>query len=231
MKFIKKYKSFLLKEMTEFNAQRLNPDSAEMAVHVDNPQLSINSFDRHEDAIRAGVSRITNILHSLSNSSAYRTLKSKLTLEDQKIQSLKVLRIVKSNNINYNVYISFFIDDYEYYGVIENLLDRNPTLKSEVFKDFDLVQSKEWVILTKGILIKVIKKWLKIDSGFYKLINNQIICYSVNTGMMIKLEKGTTIEVVRSYDNKIIIKYENEFYNLINDNFIYFNYWFIKTNE
>ena len=130
----------LILEFTEFNAQRLNPDSAQMAVHVDNPQLSVNAFDKHEDGIRAGMSRINNILHSLSNSSSFRTLKSKLSLEDQKLQSLKILRIVNANNINFDVFISFKIDDEEYFGVVQNILDRNPIFKSEVFKDFDLVQ-------------------------------------------------------------------------------------------
>lgn len=224
-----KKRNKLILEFTEFNAQRLNPDSASMAVSVDNPQLSVNAFDRHEDAIRAGVSRITNILHSLSNSSAYRSLKSKFGLEDQNIQSLKVLRIVKADNINYDVYLSFVIDGQEYFGVIENIMDRNPVFKSEVFKDFDLVQTKEWVIRTKGLLVKTLKKWLQVENGKYRLINDEVICYSVDTGKMGKLDKGVEVEVVRSFDNKIVIKYKNDFYNLVNDNFVYFNYWFEKV--
>lgn len=224
-----KKRNKLILEFTEFNAQRMNPDSASMAVSVDNPQLSVNAFDRHEDAIRAGVSRITTILHSLSNSAAYRSLKSKFGLEEQNIQSLKVLRIVKADNINYDAYLSFVIDQQEYFGVIENILDRNPVFKSEVFKDFDLVQTKEWVIRTKGLLVKTLKKWLQVENGTYRLINDEVICYSVDTGKMVKLEKGAEVEVVRSFDNKIVIKYRNDFYNLVNDNFVYFNYWFEKV--
>jgi len=224
-----KKRNKLILEFTEFNAQRMNPDSASMAVSVDNPQLSVNAFDRHEDAIRAGVSRITTILHSLSNSAAYRSLKSKFGLEEQNIQSLKVLRIVKADNINYDAYLSFVIDQQEYFGVIENILDRNPVFKSEVFKDFDLVQTKEWVIRTKGLLVKTLKKWLQVENGTYRLINDEVICYSVDTGKMVKLEKGAEVEVVRSFDNKIVIKFRNDFYNLVNDNFVYFNYWFEKV--
>ena len=87
----------LILEFTEFNAQRLNPDSAQMGVHVDDPQLSINAFDKHEDAIRAGVSRINNILSTLANTSSFRALKSKLGLESQNIESLKVQRIIKND--------------------------------------------------------------------------------------------------------------------------------------
>lgn len=220
----------LILEFTEFNAQRLNPDSAQMAVHVDNPQLSINAFDRHEDGIRAGMSRINNILNSLSNSSSFRSLKSKLALDEQKIESLKILRIVCSNNINYDVFLSFKIDDEEYFGVLQNILDRNPIFKSEVFKDFDLVQSKEWVIRTKGLIIKTIKSWLLPEDGLYKLINDYVICYSTETGRSLRIERGTEVEVVRSFDNKIVIKFKNEYFNLVNNNFVYFNYWFEKVD-
>lgn len=223
-------KNKLILEFTEFNAMRLNPDSANMSISVDNPQLSINSFDRHEDSIRNGVSRINNIIHSLSNSSSFRSLKSKFVLEEQKIQSLKILRIVKIDNVNYNVYISFVVSDDEYFGVIEDILSRNATFKSEIFKNFDLVQSTEWIIRTKGILIKTIKEWLQIENGSYTLLNDEIICYSIETGRMAKITKNSNIEVVRSSDNKIVIKYNNEYYNLINDNFIYFNFWFKKIS-
>lgn len=220
----------LILEFTEFNAMRLNPDSAQMSVHVDNPQLSINAFDKHEDGIRAGISRINNIIHSLSNSSGFRALKSRLSLEEQDLSSLKILRIVKADHVNYDVYISFVIDNQEYFGLIENILTNDTNLKSEVFKDFDLVQSKEWIIKIKGSIIKCVKKWILPEEGKYKLINDEIHCNSVITGKMLKLDKNAEVEVVRSFDNRIIIKYNNEFYSLTNDNFIYFNYWFEKIN-
>jgi hypothetical protein len=224
-----KQRNKLILEFTEFNAQRLNPDSAGMSVHVDNPQLSINAFDRHEDAIRAGVARINTILHSLSNSSAYRSLKSKLALEEQKIQSMKILRIVHADSVNYDVYISFVIDGGEYYGVVENVLDRNPVFKSEVFKDHNLVQSKEWVIRTRGLVIKCVKGWLKVEPGEYRLLADSIQCCSVDTGRMVSIEKGAETTVVRSDDVRVLIKYKNEFYSLVKDNFVYFNYWFEKV--
>jgi len=225
-----KRKNKLILEFSEFNAQRLNPDSAQMAIHVDNPQLSINAFDKHEDAIRSGLSRINNILNSLSNTSNFRTLKSKLALEQQQITNLRVLRIVNTDHVNWDFYISFVIDDEEYYGVIKNATSTSPDFKSEVFKDFDLVQSKEWVIRTKGIIIKTIKQWLRPEEGIYRLLNDEVICYSVDLGKMMKLEKGVEVEVVTTFENKIVIKYQDGYYNLINDNFVYFNYWFEKVD-
>jgi hypothetical protein len=218
----------LILEFSEFNAMRLNPDSAQMSVHVDNPQLSINAFDKHEDAIRTGISRINNILHSLSNTSSFRALKSKLALEDQAITSLKILRIVNSDRVNWDFYISFVIGDEEYFGVIKNLTSKNPEVTSEVFKDFDLIQTKEWVIRLKGLIIKTIKTWLRPEEGNYELLNDEIICYSIDLVKMVTLKRGIKVEVLKTFDNKIVIKHNGDLFNLINDNFIYFNYWFKK---
>lgn len=226
---MKDRKSRLILEFTEFNLQRMNPDSVQPSVHVDDKQLSLNAFDKHQDAIRQAMSRIDDILHNLSGTNAYKNLRSKLALESQDIKGMKIIRIVKSNNINYDVYISFIIDEKEYWGVIKNILS-SPEVQSEVFKDRDLYQTKEWVIKTTGLITKVVKTWLKPEPGKYKLINDEIICYSVETGKMLKMEKDTEIELTRASDNKIIIKHENDYYNLVGDNFIYFNWWFERID-
>lgn len=225
-----KNRNRLIREFTEFNVQRLNSDSVRPATQVDDPQLSINAFDKHQDKIRQAMSRIDDILYNLKGTSAYSNLRSKLGLEDQDIQSMKILRIVKVNSINYDVYIKFVIDEEEYWGKISNINSTDPKLKSEVFKDFDLLQPKEWVIKTTGLIIKTIKQWLKPQPGTYKLINDELICYSIDTGKQLKMERGIEIELVRSHENKIIIKHESDSYNLIGDNFIYFNWWFEKIN-
>jgi hypothetical protein len=226
-----KRKNNLILEFTEFNLQRMNPDSAQASVHVDDPQLSTNAFDKHQDAIRQAMSRINDILYNLSGTNAYRSLRSKLSLEHQDIQKMKILRIVKSNNINYDVYITFTINDEEYWGVIENIMGSSPELTSEVFKDYDLYQTKEWIIKIKGLIIKTIKTWLKPEPGKYKLLNDEVICYSTETGKQLRMEKGIEVSLVRSHDNKIIIKHESDYYNLVGDNFIYFNWWFEKLED
>jgi hypothetical protein len=200
-----------------------------MAVHVDNPSLSINAFDKHEDGLRAGMSKINNILNSLSNTASFRSLKSKFALEEQNLTSLKVLRIISKDSVGYDAYVSFVIDGDEYYGQIIDLLSTNPYFKSEVFKDTDLVQTKEWVIKTKGAIIKLVKLWLNPEKGKYKLVNSQVICYSIETGKMSVITSGSEIEIIKAFDNKIVISYKNEYYNLVNDNYVYFNYWFEKV--
>jgi len=230
MSIIKKYNLFK-ESFTEFNLQRFNADSAQASVHVDDPSLSTNAFDKHEDRIRQSMSRVNDIMFNLKGTNAYKALRSKLALEHQDIQSLKVLRIVKSTSLLYDVYVSFRIEGEEYWGVIENILADSPKLKSEVFKDYDLYQPKEWVIKITGLIIKTIKTWLKPEPGIYKLLNDDIICYSIETGKQLKMDKGIEVELVRSYDDKIVIKYESDRYNLVGDNYIYFNWWFERIDE
>jgi hypothetical protein len=225
-----KRRNKLILEFTEFNLQRFNPDSARASTHVDDPQLSINAFDKFQDAIRQAMGRINGILFNLKGTSAYSNLRSKLALEHQDIQSLNIQRIVKSNSINYDVYITFVINEEQYWGVIENILGLSPKITSEVFKDYDLLQPKEWVIKIKGLLIKTVKTWLKPEPGTYKLLNDEIICYSVDTGKQLRMNNGIEIELVRSHDDKIIVTYENDYYTLTGDNFIYFNWWFEKID-
>ena len=147
-----KKRNKLILEFTEFNLQRFNPDSARASVHVDDPQLSIDAFDKHQDGIRQALSRINDILYKIKGSSAYSDLRSKLALEDQDIQSLKILRIVKNEALKYTVYLTLVIDGEEYWGEVEDNIGLNPIFTSELFKDFNLLQPKEWVIKFKGII-------------------------------------------------------------------------------
>jgi hypothetical protein len=225
-----KRRNKLILEFTEFNLQRFNDTSAQASVHVDDPQLSINAFDKHLDGIRAAMSRIEDIMGRLSDTGAYRNLRSKLALDNQNIKDLKILRITKVNNISYDAYINFVIQDEVYWGIVENVLSASPVLKSEVFKDQELLQSKEWIIKIKGLIIKTIKEWLKPEPGVYRLLKDEVICYSVETGRQLSMEQGIEIEVIRTHSDRIIISHDNETYNLVGDNYVYFNWWFEKID-
>ncbi len=225
-----KRRNKLILEFTEFNLQRFNPDSAQASVHVDDPKLSIDAFDKHQDAIRVAMSRINDIMMNLKGTTAYSQLRSKLALEQQDIQSIKVQKIVK-NQIQYDVYLIVTIAGEDYWSVIENVLSDSPQLTSEIFKDFDLIQTKEWVIKVKGLITKTIKEWLKPEPGKYRLLNDEVICYSVDTGKMLEMQKGIEIELVRAHSDKLIVRYDSNTYNLVGDNYVYFNWWFEKIED
>lgn len=229
MRIIKSYKEFgKINEMTEFNLQRYSQDSVRASIHVDDPNLSTNAFDKHQDMIRQAMSRVNDIMRNMHGTGAYSALRGRLALEDQDILDMKILRITKVNNICYDVYLSFKIGEQEYWGVIENVLVAEPEFKSEVFKDLNLYQTKEWVIRTKGLIVKTIKEWLKPEAGNYRLVNDEVICYSTETGKQLRMKKGIEIELVRAHSDRNIVRYEGDTYNLIGDNYVYFNWWFEK---
>ena len=226
-----KKKNKLILEFSEFNLQRMNSDSVQASTHVDDPSLSTNAFDKAQDAIRLAMSRITDIMHNLKGTNTYKSLRSKLALEDQDVKDIKILRIVKSETLGYDIYLTFVIDEETYWGKLADIMSLNSKLSSEVFKDADLYQPKEWIIKITGLITKAIKTWLKPEPGMYRLLNDDITCYSVETGKQLKMEKGIVIEVVRSHNDKIIIRYDSDTYNLVGDNYIYFNWWFEKLEE
>ena len=218
-------------EFSEFNLQRYNSDSRMVSVGTTtDPSLSTNAFDKFEDSIRVGMSRINNLMKSLSNSSAYKNLKQKLTFEKQTPTSIKILRIIPEN-ANYSIYLTTVINEMEYDAVIKDILSKNPTLNTNMFKSDDIIQSEEWQIRLKGLIIESIKKWLNIEPNKYILLNEKVDCLNTLTGGLKTITKGAIVDVLNTSinENKITIKIDNEVYNLTKDNFIYFNYWFEKS--
>ena len=96
-----KRRNKLILEFTEFNLQRLNPDSVQASMHVDDPQLSTNAFDKHQDGLRAAMSRVNDILNSLSGTDAYRNLNpsiSQSTASKGKLLGIEILCLGVMNN-------------------------------------------------------------------------------------------------------------------------------------
>ncbi len=220
----------LIKEFNEFNAQRMGSDSSPMAMHVDNPELSMDVFDKHADNIRSANIRLNGILNVLATSGGIFNFRKDKAEDGLDIRDLKILRIYPSNDINLDVYISFVISDTEYYGVIKNFMDENPTVYSEAFRDPQMFASKEWVIKIKGILIKSIKKWMIVEPGKYQSLKD-IKCTSENTGELVEVKVKTKFDVIRNYDfDRIIININGTTCIVSGVNFYYFNYWFKKID-
>jgi len=219
-------------EFTEFNLQRMNPDKGAAAFpNVDDPQLSVNAWDKHQNAIQAATSKLNGILAALSNTSGYAGLKSKLLLDGQSLTSMKVLRIIKPNHLGYDVYIEFSIGENFYHGVVKDILGVDPKFSSEAFMDPTLVITREWVIRTKGLVVKTIRSWLHPKEGMYECQEESVPSVNMKTGQLSYITRGTMVEVLTSFDNQIMIKHDGDFYQLQNGGFVYFNYWFLKVED
>ena len=55
---------YIILEATEFNFNRFNSDSVQASTQVDDPQLSINAFDKQEDVIRQAIAKIGDLQKS-----------------------------------------------------------------------------------------------------------------------------------------------------------------------
>lgn len=169
---------------------------------------------------------------ALANTSALTQLKSRLLLDSQKLTSMKILRILKDNEVKYDFYLEFTLSDQSFFGVIKDATGLQPKVISEAFSDSNLVLTREWITRTKGQIVKIIKQWLNPVPGRYKSLQNDINAYNMKTGNLTKINKDVEVDVKTSLDDcKIIIQHENDFYTLQNDSFVYFNYWFIKLDE
>lgn len=219
----------LILEFSEFNHQRLNSDSVPQSTHVDNPQLSLGSFNRFQSNLKNAVNKLNSIYKKMSITTSGVNLTSGKPIEQNDIKNIKILRIFPSADIYYNVYFSFELEENEYYGVIKKINHSEPTLSSEIFKDVTVFGSKEWVIRIKGNLIKTIKNWLDVSKGEYQSLK-EIEVIDKLTGELILLPEKCKIEVLGTFDNTINISHEDREYDLKNSNYYYFNYYFEKLN-
>ena len=218
-------KKYLIREFSEFDLQRFGETPTAQA---EDPDLSHGAFDKHIDNIRISNVRLNTILNTVkaSSNNIYNSKKDSI-LDGMDITDLKILRMFPNNEIDLDVYISFKLDDKEYFGVIQKFITQ-PKVSTEAFTDPDLHTTKEWAIKTKGTLIKVIKNWMNIPPSKWVALKD-IQCTDVNTGGFVLIAKDTPIKVMRTLDNTIIVSHNDTVCELKGMNFYYFNYWFEKV--
>lgn len=122
--------------------------------------------------------------------------------------------------------MKFEIDDKEYYGVVKRILDISPEFSSEVFKDNELLQPKEWKIKTKGIVINLVKEFLVPSVGYWTLLRDECEGFDRITGEKVIFKNGTPVRVKSSELGKVTIEVLNKLYDLRGENSIYFKWWF-----
>jgi hypothetical protein len=220
----------LILEFTEFNNMRLNNDSVPQSTHVDNPQLSMGNYNRFQANLNNSLNRLNDLYKNVSMTTTGYNLKSGNTIELKDIKNIKILRIYPKDDIYLNVYFTFELDKTEYYGVIKKINSTNPKLSSEIFKDINIYKTREWQIRVEGNLIKAIKKWLSPSIGKYVSLK-EIDASDQKTGNLILIPVNSTVNLIRSSKDEILIEFENNIYKLTNKNFYYFNYYFQKLED
>lgn len=223
-------KARLILEFTEFNAQRMNNDSVPQSTHVDNPQLSMGSLNKHEMNVRSSLSRLNDLYKDISKTSTALNLKNGDSIEAADIKNIIIQRIFPKEDLFLNVYFSFELNEKEYYGYINKINSLAPTLHCEVFKDTSIYGSREWAIRIKGNLIKVIKLWLNAKSGKYYSLR-EINAFDKLTGGLLLIPTESVITLISANDDYMLISFDDRQYYLRGNNYYYFNYYFKEVKE
>lgn len=225
MKYIKR-----LNELTEFRLQQFDNPIHPWVNQPNDPNLSFDAYDKHIDSVRMANIRLNQIIASLiQNGQVYNRREDRI-IDRQEISNLVIQRMYNNDGNDIDVYIQFEIAEKEYFGVIKNFIF-DPKLNTEAFRDPDLILTKEWVIRTRGLIIKAIKSWLNIEPGTYKALK-EIYTTCNLTGSLYKIKKNSEIKVLRCFDEKIIADIGNNIQSTIDGkNFYYFNYFFQKIEK
>lgn len=226
-KYIKKYNAYRILEFTEFNVRRFNPDVSGVSPNVNDPDLGMDSYDQHASNVLSATRKLNSILATLNNSGFIYSVTNNRLIDGQEISDIKIQRMYQNGSGYLDVYITFVICDKEYFGVIKNFDSLNPEVKTEAFIDNSLIKSKEWIIRTKGLLIKCVKKWMEIERGEYLSLKDILVTGTLN-GNLYTLKSGSKIKVLKCYDNKLIIDFKGTECLMDGLNYFYFNWWFEK---
>ena len=215
---------YLIREFTEFNMQRMNSDSTPMASHVDNPELSSDAYDKNVDIIRQQNVRLNNILHNVFMSSGDFKTADRKAIEDQDFTNFKIERMILED-IRITIYFSLVINEKEYFGVIKNYDTDSPKISCECFRDPELYQNTEWQIRIKGLIIKILNKWMAVDAGEYKALKD-VEVFDNKIGTLNKIKSGSLVNVLRSNYEEITVEVGENIYTIKGKNYCYFNYYF-----
>ncbi len=216
-----------IKELSEFDIQFMNNPIHPWVNQPNDPNLSFDAYDKHTDSTRMASIRLNTILSSLIQTGGLYSQRNDRIIDTQELTDLKIQRIYQNSTYDIDIYIQFVIGDKEYYGVIKSFI-HNPNLQSEVFRDYDLIMTKEWIIRTKGLINKAINNWFNIEGGNYICLK-EIYTTDNLTGKLYTIKIGQNINVLRCSDYKIICNIGNDIICTLDGmNFYYFNYWFEK---
>jgi len=249
MKLLKYNKYKFLKEsysdFNQFSQGGVGPSSGlpGYGFAVD-PQISINGhqdspytdqYTRTPMMINSLVDIMKNIYKDIPNN--YGTIKYDQFIEDvDDFSDFKILRLKENNNMNIDVFISFFFDDEEFFGVYRdfNFIQKQP-LKTDFFTDdrYKYIDG-EYKLKLDNYFRKILDKWFMPKNMNYITLKEIFAIDKMGDKESIPMSKS--VEVVNSNSDKdgnsfVQFTYNNKLYTLNKNDYYYFNYWFEKDVE
>ena len=166
------------------------PGANPMTAHVDDANLSVDGYDRFALNQKSMVDRLNMMMSKMF---AQSLPVMDLEIEDlDKLQNLKILRLIRNESGSLDIFISFKLDENEFYGVFWNYGNlQAPEFISEIQKMHGYIAKDKFARL-QGILLRTIERWFEQLSDSYVLINDQQIAYDY-MGHDYILKKGTKV--------------------------------------
>lgn len=236
------FPSQMLKESTEFGSMQMgqlsNPlgpgygfsQDPSMSIYSDDSSPYIDNYSKMSQVVQD----LSRVMKNLYGQGATSISKHKLDyfLEDiEELKNLKILRIYKNPKLTLDVYVSFYLMDEEFFGVFRDFNGINkPKLDTDLFSDprFSYIDN-EYRLKLSNYFYKILHNWFVPSVGDYVVLTDELTVKN-SLGNNFILSKGKKF-YVKGYNtdqnNKpfIIIKYKNDIYKIIDNDFFYFNYW------
>lgn len=246
-KFIEEnFPAKLIKESTEFADMQLgqlsNPlgpgygfaTDPTMSVYSDDSSPYVDNYSRVSQ-MATDMGRIINDLRGSFSGSIGN--KMDYFLEDiDDFKNIKILRVFINNNLKLDVFISYVFMDEEFFGVFRNFNGINkPKFDTDLLTDprFRYID-KEYYIKLNNYFYKIIYNWFIPSPGDYKIMSDELKVKN-SLGDNVILKKNSKI-YLKGYntdqdnDPFLIVKYKENIYKIIKNDYFFFKYWTDKVD-
>jgi hypothetical protein len=185
------------------------------------------------------VNKLMDVINSINKDSSrniFNIIKFDNFLEDiSNIKNIKILRINTNESYYIDIYISFELNEEEFFGIYKNFnsIQKQP-LKSDLFTDnrFPYIDNT-YKLKIDNYFLKILNNWFAPEKDKYIALKD-VICKD-SFGHDISIKKNNEIRVINSsiQNNKycITLKYKEEKYYILNNDYFYFKYWFKLKNN
>lgn len=141
------------------------------------------------------------------------------------LSKLSILRMEsRSNGTGLTMYIKFTLNNIEMWGKFNKIGIQ--TYPEFICQDADVLHPETRIKL-EGRIWNYILNWMKIKPGIYKCISDDILIYS-ELGQIKRLDKDNVIEVIKSDEDRIKIRFQDIMYIIKKPQYWWFNWHFVN---
>jgi len=237
----------LILEYSEFNQYQMGIDSqnplgpgygfasdAGLSVYGNSDGPYVDYYARLGGAI-ARMGQISKHAMAGSDRDMMKQYKNDKFLEDlDNFSDFKILRMFRNNFLKLDIFISFNLEDEEFFGVFKNFnwIDK-PKLQTELWGDQRFTyMDEEYKLKLSNYFYKILCDWFDVDEGLYKTLKEVEVKNEM--GEVEKIKMNAIVELIKSEVNKdgnpyIKLKYKEKYYSITGNDYYFFNYWFEKV--